>query len=120
MIDKETFCNIINKIIEVNEKLDKLQEVNSGMALAIVEEYSLQDELIAVLEKVMDLPVDEQIGSSISWWIYDTQFGKDRPYIYIDKDEHDENKIKIDTVEKLYDWCLEESELNKKYENSCI
>lgn len=112
MLDKNTFCRIMNEIIKVNEKLDKLQEVNSGMALSIVEQYSLQDELITLLELNMNLPISDKYGSVISWWIYDTNFGKDRPFIYFNKDEQDEEKFILDTVEKLYDFCKQEGESN--------
>ena len=112
MLDKNTFCRIMNEIIKVNEKLDKLQEVNSGMALSIVEQYSLQDELIALLELNMNLPVSDKYGSTISWWIYDTNFGKDKPFIYFNKDEQDEEKFILDTVEKLYDFCKQEGKSN--------
>lgn len=112
MLDKNTFCRIMNEIIKVNEKLDKLQEVNSGMALSIVEQYSLQDELITLLELNMNLPVSDKYGSTISWWIYDTNFGKDKPFIYFNKDEQDEEKFILDTVEKLYDFCKQEGEAN--------
>lgn len=112
MLDKNTFCRIMNEIIKVNEKLDKLQEVNSGMALSIVEQYSLQDELITLLELNMNLPVSDKYGSTISWWIYDTNFGKDKPFIYFNKDEQDEEKFILDTVEKLYDFCKQEGESN--------
>lgn len=112
MLDKNTFCRIMNEIIKVNEKLDMLQEVNSGMALSIVEEYSLQDELITLLELNMNLPVSDQYVSTISWWIYDANFGKDRPIIYFNKDKQDEEKFILDTVEKLYDFCKQEGESN--------
>lgn len=112
MLDKNTFCRIMNEIIKVNKKLDMLQEVNSGMALSIVEQYSLQDELITLLELNMNLPVSDKYGSTISWWIYDTNFGKDRPFIYFNKDEQDEEKFVLDTIETLYDFCKQEGEAN--------
>lgn len=112
MLDKNTFCRIMNEIIKVNKKLDMLQAVNSGMALSIVEQYSLQDELITLLELNMNLPISDKYGSTISWWIYDTNFGKDKPFIYFNKNEQDEEKFILDTVEKLYDFCKQEGESN--------
>ena len=112
MLDKNTFCRIINEIIKVNKKLDMLREVNSTMALSIVEEYSLQDELITLLELNMNLPISDKYGSTISWWVYDTNFGKDKPFIYFNKNEQDEEKFILDTAEKLYDFCKQEGESN--------
>lgn len=106
MISKETFCKVINEVKKVNEKLDRLQEVNSGLALAFVEEYSIQDALISVLEEDMHLQVDPRFGSNISWWIYETNFGKENPYIWVGKRK---KKIILDTAEKLYDFCLREN-----------
>lgn len=112
MIDKNTFCSTIKEIIKVNEALDELQNANPGMALSVVEEYSLQDALISVLEQSMNLYVDNKFGSTISWWIYDTKFGKDEPYLWLGKKRSEKNKITLDTVEKLYDWCVKEGEQN--------
>lgn len=113
MISRETFKRVINEIIKVNQKLDRLQDANSGIASSIVEEYSLQDELITILEKWMNLPTDEGIGSTINWWIYETEFGKNHPFVNI----YDNKKRKeycLDTIDKLYDFCLKEAKDNKK------
>lgn len=112
MINKETFCSTIKEIIKVNEALDELQNANPGIALSIVEEYSLQDALISVLEQSMNLYVDNKFGSTLSWWIYETEFGKDKPYLWLGKKRSEKNKITLDTVEKLYDWCVKEGKQN--------
>lgn len=112
MLDKNTFCNAIKEIIKVNEALDELQDANSAMALSVVEEYSLQDALISVLDASMNLPVDSQIGSTISWWVYDTKCGKDHPEVWFNKDRKDEECFVLDTVEKLYDFCIMEGKQN--------
>lgn len=114
MISKETFCKVIDEVQAVNERIDNLQEVNSGLALSFVEEYSIQDELISVLEEDMNLYVDPKYGSTISWWIYETNFGKDSPYIWLNKGKKDEEKLILDTVEKLYDYCVKEGKSNSR------
>lgn len=111
MLSKETFIQIMNNIIDYNERLDKLREVNST-AVEFIIDYSLQDELIAVLEVAMNLEVHQELGSTISWWIYDTQCGKDEPIIWFDKGTKKEEKLVLDTVEKLYDFCKQEGESN--------
>ena len=113
MISRKDFKHVMNEIITVNDRLDKLQAVNSEFALSIVENYSLQDELITLLEKLMNIPVDAQFGSTISWWIYETEFGKNNPYIYIDN-KGTEIKYVLDSVDKLYDFCIEESKERRK------
>ena len=96
MISKKYFCHIINEIIKVNKKLDKLQDANSGIALSIVEEYSLQDELIDLLAKIMNLPEDPYCGNTIAWWVYDNDFGKKHLDIKINK-----NSIKVSDRKRL-------------------
>lgn len=114
MISKETFCRVINEVQAVNERIDELQDVNPSFASGIVEEYSIQDELISVLEENMNLYVDPKYGSTISWWIYDTEFGKNSPYIWLNKGKKDEEKLILDTVEKLYDYCVKEGKSNSR------
>ena len=111
MLNKETFVKAINSIIEYNKRINALNQVNE-IAAELIVDYTLQDDMISLLEEAMNLPVDEEIGSTISWWIYDTQFGTDEPFIYFDKGTKKEEKLVLDTIEKLYDFCKQEGESN--------
>lgn len=110
MISKKTFIEVMKSIIECNKKIDELANANPN-AVEFIIDYSLQDELITVLEEAMNLYIDPVIGSTISWWVYDTEFGKNSPNIYV-KSKKSKKKIVIDTVEKLYDWCVKEGMQN--------
>ena len=112
MLDKKTFCHTIEEIKKVNDKLDKLMNLNSSFCFGIVEEYSLQDELITLLEKSMNIPCHPSFGSTISWWVYETEFGRNHPNIDI-RTKKGKKQYYLDTVEKLYDFCVEESKQNK-------
>ena len=114
MIKRETFIKAINDIINTDKRLDELNKVNS-YASSLVMDYTLEDSLIMVLAVAMNLPIDPRFGSTISWWIYDTKCGKDKPFIWIGKGSRNERKLNLDTVEKLYDFCLEEGKKNVKH-----
>lgn len=111
MLSKKLFIDTINEIISINKELDELSDVNPN-AVSLIIDYSLQDTLITVLEEAMNLPVDPKYGSTISWWIYDTKFGKSNPNVTFDKGTDKEQIFVLDTVEKLYEFCKQEGESN--------
>lgn len=94
-ISKEEFLRVINTIILINNKLDKLN--NYYFTLGVIE-YSLQDTLIDLLELSMN-----DKSKWVSWWIYDNKFGKSNLTVTINN-----KQILIDTPEKLYDLIKEE------------
>lgn len=111
MLTKETFTYVMDEIVRNNKQIRELDETNPNAA-SLVLDYSLQDSLIKVLEESMNLVVDPKYGSTISWWIYDTDCGTKEPFIWFDKGTSKEEKIVLDTVEKLYDFCKKEGEAN--------
>jgi len=112
MLSKKRFVEIINDIKLVSHKLDELMKLNSHLALSIVEEYSLQDTLINTLEEVMNIQIDDCFGSAISWWIYETDFGKDSSVICI-KEGNKEKEYHIKTAEQLYDYIIKHERKEK-------
>lgn len=112
MLNKQEFCEAMNEIIKYQEAIDELNNTDSNFSTAIIENYSLLDPMIHVLDAAMNLPVDSQIGSTISWWIYDTKFGTDHQEVWFNKDRKDEECFVLDTVEKLYDFCVMEGKQN--------
>ena len=112
MLNKQDFCEAIKEIIKYQESLEELNNVDSNLSTAIIEGYSLLDPMIHVLDSAMNLPSDPQIGSTVSWWIYDTKCGTDHPEVWFNKDKKDEECFILDTVEKLYDFCIMEGKQN--------
>lgn len=106
MLSKEDFIYAVNEIKSINDRIQKVNELNKELALAILN-YSLQDTLIDVLAKSMNLPTNKYYGNTISWWIYENDFGKKHLEIY-------ENKkiFPVNTVEELYDLCVREGKQN--------
>lgn len=107
MLTKNEFVKAINAIKDIDEKLDNnIKDKDLRLSFC---EYSLQDAMIELLESAMGIPVDDNYGSTISWWIYENDFGKNH-WSIIEKDENDnETEIYLDTPEELYDYCVDTS-----------
>lgn len=103
MISREGFKKAIKAIEEQQDLMDKLDDINfMGLATDIAEN-GLITTLISVLEESFNLYTDPRYGSTLSWWIYETKDDKSNAIIY-----DDEEVIKLDTVDKLYDYLIEE------------
>lgn len=98
MLTKTEFVKAIKAMKEVDDKLDNnIKDRDLRLAFC---EYSLQDDMISLLESAMAIPVDPNYGSIISWWIYETHFGKKKLAI-----TEDDKKIYLKTPEDLYEYC---------------
>ena len=97
MIDKQTFIKIITKLKEYMERVSKIEDT-----LNCVFNFStLDDVVVELLEKLTNAEVDQVYSSTLSWWIYDLNFGKDwEPDSLI----VDGESIDLSTAEKLYDF----------------
>ena len=103
MISREGFKKAIKAIEEQQSLMDKLDNINfMGLATDIAEN-GLIGTLISVLEESFNLYTDPRYGSTLSWWIYETKEDKSNAVLY-----DDEEVIKLDTVDKLYDYLVEE------------
>lgn len=105
MLAKEYFVKAINDIKYIDNRLDK--DVKTYELRLAFCKYSLQDSMISLLESAMAIPVDKVYGSIISWWIYETHFGKKKLAI-----KKDNKKIYLKTPEDLYNYCKQEGESN--------
>lgn len=103
MISREGFKKAIKAIEEQQSLMEKLDDINfMGLATDIAEN-GLIDTLISVLEESFNLYTDPRLGSTLSWWIYETKDDKSNAILY-----DDEEVIKLDTVDKLYDYLVDE------------
>lgn len=103
MISRDGFKKAIKAIEEQQSLMEKLDDINfMGLATDIAEN-GLIDTLISVLEESFNLYTDPHLGSTLSWWIYETKDDKSNAILY-----DDEEIIKLDTVDKLYDYLVEE------------
>lgn len=109
MIKKENFCRLINTMHAYHDSLEEIREVMPGTQEDIIElTGDLVSEIVVFLDEELNLPQLEHVGSTISWWIWDCDFGKNHPDISITgKNGKVEKRIHLDTVEKLYDYLVE-------------
>lgn len=105
-IEKEQFCKILNRVKRLN---DVYQEINNILTINQLEgmiETNLQDEVLDLLS-LLTYDKEDQYGTLISWWVYDTDFGRDEDMAAITI----EDKITIiKTPEELYDFLEDQYE----------
>lgn len=103
---KEKFVKIINEIKKLHNYEESLHILNTRYAEydANIQFPTLEDTVIKLLEEIFQCPVDKYVGSDISYFIYDLNFGEDwKPGSITDKDGND---IDHSTAEKLYDYLV--------------
>ncbi len=106
-LSKDEFCKVIDKIKAHHKTINDLENI-----LGVVFEFDdLQDTVIELLEKVMDVEPCEKFGSDISYFIYDLDYGKDwTPSSLTINGE----SVDISTAEKLYDYLMYLESVDKK------
>lgn len=108
MINKEEFVHYIDVIKKAQEMDLAIYNTTRGaFNLIDIEEFtSLTSSIIELLEKIFELEFDRYIGSDISYFIYELEFGeKWTEDCYTDEDG---NSIDISTSEKLYDFLIDQ------------
>lgn len=108
MIQKENFCRLINTLHAYDDELEEVRGVMPGLTNDIVDiTGNVAAEIVVFLDAEMGLPTIDGIGSTISWWIWDTHYGKDHPDITIKSRDGKKSKVfHLNTVEKLYDYIV--------------
>lgn len=112
MISKQEFLKAIKTIEDYDIKLDAIRAISPSLSLGIVElTERVQDTYIRLLELNCELDPDINYGTDISWWIYETDFGrkKNMNKIYIGKKAYT-----IDTAEDLYNFIVFNKRRKKK------
>lgn len=113
MISKEEFTKIINEVEEAysceNDFLDVCRQyVEKGVLYEYMSPGTafLAGTVLDLLAKLMGFPADEDI---ISYWCWEGDFGKDVAGKIEDTrwpENHIYRKPNLDTVDKLYDYCV--------------
>lgn len=104
-LTKEEFIKYINILLEFEDKETQLDR-NFGLNIG-----ELTDDIVSayreLLEKNMGDQYNKITGTTISWWLYETNvrngFGMD-PEIY---DLNGELVCRLDTPEELYDYLIQ-------------
>lgn len=101
MVNYEIFEKTIKGVMEYNEWIDKLYA--AGVDL-------LESPATTMIDITTNLLADQMNDKSsyISWWMWECDFGKDEPYIYLADRDSEEKMLTIDTIRALYDLLIEE------------
>ena len=96
-ISKEQFIKVIDRLQKHMQKVDEIEKILG----VVFDFYLLDDTVVELLELLMDVEVDETYSSTLSWWIYELNFGKKWKS---DSLIVDGKSIDLSTAEKLYDF----------------
>ncbi len=111
MINKKEFVKIINNLKEVNDFVEEtnsrakklndaiISDFYNTMSLSISHEYTV----VKLLENIFN---DKDI---ISWWLYECDYGRN---FKVGDLQVEGKQIDLTTSEKLYDYLIEEMEMN--------
>ena len=104
MMNKKEFIKAINEIVTFENKLDKLRGISVDLSLGLADMGGmLVESLIRVLCLNCGLNPDEKYGDDISWWVYETDCGKNKKMNVV---EYKKKKYHIDTPSDLYDFIV--------------
>lgn len=97
MIDKQTFVKTITKLRKHMERISKIED-----SLGVVFDFGMLDDVVVeLLEEMFGLDTNDIYGSTLSWWVFELEFGaKWKP----DSLTVDGETIDLSTAEKLYDY----------------
>ena len=105
LISKEEFVEIINRFIETQDIVEKVNEIFNNSIDTKISDYmnasSLmichEDIVVKLLKRIFN---DEE---TLSWWLYERNYGRDFKI-----GDLEDNGIKVDltTAEKLYDYLV--------------
>lgn len=108
MISKEEFIEIINRLKEVSDFVDEVNDKAKNLKIVAINDFfnamsltiSHEDIVVKLLEKIFKDSI------TLSWWIYDLDFGR----LYTERcfTEEDGTPIDVSTAEKLYDYLISE------------
>ena len=124
---KEEFLKCMNYIIRKDEAESKMCSIMSEYSDVYIDGILPIDAgvgiIIDLLEKLFELPVDEMYGTTLSWWMYEKDYGKnfkviDLEYTNIPED-HKLRKPDLSSLDNLYDCLMLEwnagNNVSKKY-----
>ena len=114
MISKQEFVNIINELKKVNDFVNEVNEKARNLKCDLNSDFDFfnSNSLFISHEHIVVKLLENMFndGDTLSWWLYDLDYG--RKYEDGCITEEDNTIIDISTAEKLYDYLVKES----KYE----
>lgn len=117
MISKKKFVEIINRLKATNDTVEQINDILRNCRDTVEADFIYGSSLMIchqdiVIELLTDMFED---GDTISWWVYDLDFGKDFLIGCMSFERNGEIIIPdLSTTEKLYDYLIEEREYYDK------
>lgn len=122
-ITKKQFCRYIEYLRRAENLGNKLQGLFNEYS-DVVSDFTLgfyvgDQYIVQLLETIFELEADNNGYTTLSWWVYETKYGKNKKLLksfeltYLPEDHPYRNPV-LDTAEKLYDFLLFKMEENKK------
>ena len=107
-ISKEEFIRIIKRLEETEMTKNKINKIIKESTDCIISDFTNAGSLMIchedIVVELLEIMLDG--GDTISWWIYDLEYGKKYEDGCIT--EKDGTIIDLSTVEKLYDFLISE------------
>ena len=97
MISKKDFILAINQLRQHQQRIEMINDAFD----TVIDFDTLDDLVVSLLEKFMNLEPDEVYGTTLSWWIWELDFGRKwkEDSLVVDGEQ-----IDLSTTEKLYDF----------------
>jgi hypothetical protein len=102
MVSKEKFVDIMKYLEDTNSAMYLIDQANNFLKRdfydsAMLMDFHLQDYVLELLQDSLG-----DTNDYISWWVYDTDFGKEDANLYME----DEVTVCLDTSGKLYEYLV--------------
>ena len=114
MVSKEKFIEIMQFLKEKNDAWNEIESIIQNHYKVFGDSttgFSQTDDIIiSLLEESLNLPIGDYYGSTLSYWIYEAEFGEkfhvgDIENINLPED-HEYRKPDLTDLEKLYDYLV--------------
>ena len=108
-ISKEKFIRIIKRLKETEKIKNEIDKIIKESTDCIISDFTNASSLMICHEDIVIslLEIMFDVGETISWWIYDLEYGKKYEDGCIT--EEDGTIIDLSTTEKLYDYLVSEN-----------
>lgn len=110
LISKEVFVDIIKRLQDTDETIDKVNEAFRKSKNDLIRDFAHGSGLLICHDDIVLTLLDHifDSGDLISWWVFELEYGKKYEKGCIQ--DKNGNDIEIPTVEKLYDYLVGEKE----------
>lgn len=115
MISKKKFVEIINRLKATNDTVEQINDILRNCRDTVEADFTQGSSLMICHEDLVIQLLEDMFNTDmISYWIYELEYGKNFKMGYV-QHEKDGKIVNIDlsSVEKLYDYLLEEVKNDK-------